>query len=211
MPLILIDDGVRRFIPHDKPLFKAPGVLGVKNEKVESKGPKELPTNQSFATRLAQKTYNRNQNQLSGRQKIIYANEIMSTPVTTLKPSTTLADAWFLIQEHRFRYIPMVNEKESPIGIVSDRNLLRAAMTLGWNVFKKDDEESFNQTVGMHFISPVLTALPQTEIHSISKAMFENHIGAMPIINDQDAVIGIITRSDILRALVHLGPLEIWS
>jgi acetoin utilization protein AcuB len=211
MPLILIDDGVRKFIPNQKPVFQTPGLLGVKNEKIDEEEHKQAPSHQSFAARLAQKNYNQGKNPFKERKKIIYANEIMSSPVTTLPSSTTLAKAWFMIQSHRFRHIPIVNESGAPVGIVSDRDLLKVAMTLDWNIFQEDDPAASNQTVGMHFTSPVLAVLPNTEIHSIAKAMFENHIGAMPIINDQNAVIGIITRSDILRALIHMGPLEIWG
>ena len=211
MPLILIDDGQRRFIPDEKPFFKTPNILGLENKGIKGTGNSSFSAHQSFATKLAQKTYKKSQGQSRERQKIIYANEIMSSPVITLLPSTTLAQAWILIQNHRFRYIPIVNSAGLPLGIVSDRNLLRASMTLGWDVFQEKDPVSSSQTIGKHFTFPVLTALPRTEIHSIAKALFENHIGAMPIINDQNAVIGIITRSDILRALMLFGPLEIWG
>lgn len=208
MPLIWIDDGKRRFIPDEKSMFKAPKVSGIENEKIKGTG---QSGHQSFAARLAQRTYERKQSPAAERHKILYAHEIMSSPVVTLPPSTTLAQAWLLIQDHRFRYIPIVNSAGAPLGIVSDRNLLKSAVTLGWNIFKSDENDTTGQTIGMQFLSPVLTSQPNAEIHSIAKAMFENHIGAMPIINDQNAVIGIITRSDILRALVHLGPLEIWG
>ena len=211
MPLILIDNGERRFIPHDKPVFKTPGILGLENEKIKGKDRSEPQEQQSFAAHLAQKKYEQTQNQSHEHQKIIYASEIMSSPVTTLAPSTTFAQAWHLIQNHRFRYIPIVNPDGSPIGIVSDRNLLKSAMTLGWNIFQEKEAVSLEQTIGKHFTLPVIAGLPRTEVRSIAKALFENHIGAMPIVNDDNAVIGIITRSDILRALMYMRPIEIWG
>lgn len=210
MPLILIDNGERRFINHDKPVLKTPGILGLKNENIKEKESSEPQEHQSFATRLAQTKYKKTQKQTHEHQKIIYASEIMSSPVVTLPPSTTFAQAWQLIQNHRFRYIPVVAPDGSPIGIVSDRNLLKSAMTLGWNIFQEKNSVSLEQTIGKHFSLPVIAGFPRTEIRSIAKALFENHIGAMPIINDHNAVIGIITRSDILRALMYLGPIEIW-
>lgn len=59
--------------------------------------------------------------------------------------------------------------------------------------------------------SKVLTAAPTAEIRFAARVMFEEKIGALPIIEDNGALIGIVTRSDILKALVNLPPLEMWT
>lgn len=135
----------------------------------------------------------------------------MTSPVITLPLSTTLTEAWAMIRDHRFRHIPIVNSEGYPVGILSDRNLLRAAVTLGRDIGRSDDAGDPVQTLGNMVAAPVLTALPHTNIHQIAKTLLEEHIGAMPIINDENRIIGIITRSDILRALIHLGPLDLWG
>ena len=40
--------------------------------------------------------------------------------------------------------------------------------------------------------------------------MFKERIGAMPIVDDQGTLVGILTRSDILRVLVNKAPLQLW-
>ncbi|GAB4268157.1 MAG: hypothetical protein Kow0029_03310 [Candidatus Rifleibacteriota bacterium] len=210
MPLILIENGERQFIPPNEPLIKAHKVTETVNENIEGYKA-ERPGNQSFAAKLAQKTYERKLRPPPERKNIIYAYEIMSSPVLTLAATSTLSEAWHMILDHRFRHIPIVNSSKVPLGMLSDRNLLKLAMTMGLNVFNSSEVESKKHTVGEHFLSPVLTAAPNAEIHLIAKAMFENHIGATPIINEQNSIIGIITRSDILRAFVHLGPIELWA
>ena len=56
----------------------------------------------------------------------------------------------------------------------------------------------------------VLVASPDTEIREVAKILFEHRIGAMPVISSSERLVGIITRSDILRTLVNRAPLELW-
>jgi CBS domain-containing protein len=41
--------------------------------------------------------------------------------------------------------------------------------------------------------------------------LFEQHISAIPIISNDDLPIGIVTRSDILQAIIKNAPLEMWA
>jgi len=208
MPFIWIDHGMRRNIPVEEPKLNSPNVIAMENQKIHT--PPESG-HKSFAARLAQRSYDKGQHHLPERQKFIQAHEIMSSPVITALPSTTLPEAWHLIDNHRFRHIPIVDPVGSLLGMLSDRNILRSAATFGWDILKDDESENPEQTIGKLFSAPVLTALPHAEIHQIAQTLLDKHIGAMPIINVNNQVIGIITRSDILRALVHLAPLEWWG
>ena len=57
----------------------------------------------------------------------------------------------------------------------------------------------------------MLSAHPDTEIRLIARTMFEQKIGAMPILSEEDdSMVGILTRSDILRTVVNRAPFELW-
>ncbi|MFZ2960894.1 MAG: CBS domain-containing protein [Candidatus Ozemobacteraceae bacterium] len=207
MPFIWINKGIRTPSVED-PEIKTPKIFAIKNEKVQSQ---TLPGDTSFASRLAQHKYRQVQHALPEPHKVILAHEIMSSPVITLPLSATLSQAWALIRNNRFRHIPIVNSEGFPVGILSDRNLLREVVALGRDIDRRDDVGDPTPTIENLVSEAILTALPQTEIQKIAKTLFEHHIGAMPIIDEQNRLVGIITRSDILRALVHLGPLELWT
>jgi CBS domain-containing protein len=40
--------------------------------------------------------------------------------------------------------------------------------------------------------------------------MFNYHLGAVPITDELEKVVGLITRSDILRGMIKFGPTELW-
>jgi CBS-domain-containing membrane protein len=57
----------------------------------------------------------------------------------------------------------------------------------------------------------VLAATSTTEICEIAQVMLDEHEGAIPIFDSPPHLVGILTTSDILRAIVHRSPLELWT
>ena len=52
--------------------------------------------------------------------------------------------------------------------------------------------------------------VPETEIRLIADVLIKERIGAMPIVDEKEKLVGIVTRSDILRTVVK-APLELWT
>lgn len=50
-----------------------------------------------------------------------------------------------------------------------------------------------------------------TEIREIAHVMLDEQINAIPILDSSRHQIGILTTSDILRAIAHRNPLELWT
>ncbi|MCB0332310.1 MAG: CBS domain-containing protein [Bdellovibrionales bacterium] len=130
------------------------------------------------------------------RQKALIASQIMSTPVETLHKADPVEKASKLFQERRFRHVPVVMKGGVLIGIVSDRDFF--------------SHKNNNTRVEKIMTTNVLSARPTTEIRYIAQVLFEERIGAMPIVEEGGKLVGIITRSDILRTVVNQAPLELW-
>lgn len=149
------------------------------------------------------------------RVPAILAEQIMVNPIITLTPNATITQAWKLFRERRFRHIPVLTEKNSIYGIISDRSLLRYAAVTGRTPPYGDDSPEAKTLITDNTATPlvktkVITATPDTEIRLIARVLFEQHIGVMPIVTHNGHLIGIITRSDILRTLINHAPLELW-
>ena len=116
-------------------------------------------------------------------------------------------EAWRLITAKRFRHVPIVNGEQVLVGILSDRDLLRALASR--------ERETITQWEGVRVASimhtDVLSATPDTEIREVARVLFEERIGCMPIVDSAARVVGLVTRSDVLRALLVHAPLELWS
>lgn len=139
------------------------------------------------------------------------AGDLMTSPVVFLTPEDTVADAWDLVRERRFRHIPILEGLEDPehqrlVGIISDRDLLRVAGTP--EHLPKDDVGERPLRTLMR--SPVYSAAPDTPVREVAHVMFHEHVGSMPVCDAEGALVGILTRSDVLRALLADGPLNLW-
>lgn len=116
------------------------------------------------------------------------AREIMSSPVRTIDPETTVDRA----REQMLRYghsgFPVV-EGDRLVGIISRRDLEKAAHHgLGHAPVK-----------GYMNRSP-LVAEPSMPVKKLQQIMIDNNVGRLPVL-EEEAIVGIVTRTDVLRNL----------
>jgi CBS domain-containing protein len=137
---------------------------------------------------------------------VFHASSIMSSPVLMVDPEISVNEAWIKFQEKKVHHMPVVTEKGEIVGIVSDRDLLKHLIINDGVV-----ETSRNAAVGDIMSTDVIATTPLTDIRRIAKVMLDNHIGAMPVVNPDGSIAGIITRSDILYAIIHQPELKLWA
>jgi acetoin utilization protein AcuB len=124
---------------------------------------------------------------------LLFASQIMSSPVTTLPMDAKVEEAKMLFLDKRFRHIPILGHRQQLVGIISDRDVLKT--------FSASESYS-NLTVSEIMVEKVLTGNLQTEIRFAAKVMLDEKVGALPIVDPTSEVIGIITRTDLIRAMV---------
>lgn len=148
-------------------------------------------------------------NQLSSKPYAVTAEDIMSSPVITLRPSATLRDAFAQFKEYNIRHFPVVSSEEKLVGIISERDVLRclAGFTDGYQAGK---EYLLNDEIRKMMKGRVLAASMDTDIRHIARLFVEQGIGAMPIVTDV-CLKGIITRSDVLSAVMRYYTIELWA
>lgn len=147
--------------------------------------------------REAQKRYGE-QRVHKARKPVLIAQQVMTRPAECIALDMPIREARELMQKKRFRHLPVISREGKLTGIVSDRDLLREGETPSRLIFQCMSNR-------------VLTATPETPIRQIAEAFLHNRIGALPIVDEEHRVIGIITTTDILRAIVQNAPLELWA
>ncbi|MDX8409584.1 MAG: CBS domain-containing protein, partial [Mariprofundales bacterium] len=138
-----------------------------------------------------------------------HARQVMTAPVVLVSAQASLKEAFNLFRQHAFRHLPVVADDGVLIGIVSDRDIFHCICPLdaegGCCTMAQQQRE-----VADVMQDRVLTAVVDTDARTIARLFVERHIGAVPIM-EEHAVVGIITRSDILRAVMHNLALESWA
>lgn len=140
------------------------------------------------------------------RRVLLYARDIMSTPVVTIQSSESIYEGLHIMRMRRYRHLPVVLDSQVLVGVLSDRDVLKFMSERG-----SDPIRDMHSTVKDVMASEVIAAAPDAEIREIARVMFEDHIGSVPVVSPEGKVEGIVTRSDILRALMRNAPLELWG
>lgn len=117
----------------------------------------------------------------------------MTRDVVTVEPSTTIAEALDLARSHEIRHLPVVDGTRL-VGVVTDRDL---RLALG------ADGSPGEATVTDIMTSPAVISPPDTPVEVAAQMLIENRIGCLPVVEDE-ALVGILTESDLLRAFVEL-------
>ncbi len=145
---------------------------------------------------------------------MLLVRDWMTRKLVTLSPEASVGEALTLCRERRIRHIPILEEGRL-VGIVSDRDLRDASPALG-------DAERASALqkirVGDVMTREVSTADPQDSIENVAQEMYELKIGSLPVVAEapvvdeglavaEEELLGIVTSSDVMRALVTLAGL----
>jgi CBS domain-containing protein len=134
----------------------------------------------------------------------VQARQVMSSPVVTVRPGTTVRDAAALLLEHRITAAPVLDGTGGLVGIVSEGDLVghRFGHDPRSHVRPVEDEPAGPRTVGEVMTTTVVTLGPSADAADLAATMLAADVRSIPIV-DGDAVLGIVSRRDLLRTLVR--------
>jgi CBS domain-containing protein len=110
-------------------------------------------------------------------------------PVITIRPEQTVREAVTVIAKHGIGALVVVDETRRPIGIVTERHIIRRLA---------EDTAILSRAVGEIMTTNLVTATPQDELAAVIRMMTERGIRHVPII-DGGELAGIVSSGDVLR------------
>ena len=143
---------------------------------------------------------------------------LMTAEVVSVERSTPVLDVARLMVEHAISGIPVV-ESGRVIGMVTERDIVAQEMEMDAPaygtfldaVFKfpwdKSDEELrliLATTAGELMSSEVVTVSPTTTVRDAAGLMYKRRLNPLPVVDEQGRLIGIVSRSDIIRLLTEM-------
>jgi CBS domain-containing protein len=125
----------------------------------------------------------------------------MSSPVRTISPNTHLEDARRIINAESIRHLP-VTENGNLVGVITRRGLLRIDLSALDDGIFRSEVNLKEETVGGIMTRNPITTIPDALLPKAARVMLENKITCLPVVDDKHEMIGIITSSDIFRAII---------
>jgi CBS domain-containing protein len=133
----------------------------------------------------------------------ITVGELMSKPVVTVKPETTIEALAALMTAHDFNAFPVVSDAGALLGLVSRLDLF-CVYLLPYARFIPSLAETWVSSVGAIMSRGVIALYPSEPAIKAMALMVEHRIRTIPIVTDAVAgtvVLGIVTRRDLTAAL----------
>ena len=142
------------------------------------------------------------------------ARTIMSSPVITIEPRTTIHAAVEKLLQARLSALPVVNDKGELLGIVSESDLLHR-IEIGtqktrpaWLAFLLGPGPSATDYTQAHarYVDEIMTPDPycieaDAGLDDVVKAMEQHKVHRLPVMSN-GRLVGIVSRADLLRALI---------
>ena len=132
---------------------------------------------------------------------------LMTSHPVCVTPGTSLAAAMVLMDEHDVRHLPVLDDDDRLVGVISDRDLLAAT---GWLTSPADGERKQADHVYDVMHSELTLAEPHDTVVTASVAFTVQRIGCMPVV-DGEELVGILTEIDMLMAywrMCHDGGMD---
>lgn len=204
MPIILAVNGVVETYPI-KP-------VGPRIARAESAGEREHHGQQSasldHSALAAQTAYQQQSIEPPHLKPAVLARDLMSTPVLSLPSDSTLLDAWASMSQHGYHHIPVTSMHDTLVGMVSYRDLLHHVPEL---ITSADQRQASRRRLAEIMTARVISATPVTEIREIARVMLDERIHAVPILDPNRRLVGILASRDLLQGIANHGPLELWT
>ena len=145
------------------------------------------------------------------RHPLSRVTDVMSRGVITVSAEAPILDAWQLLTDKGVSQAPAVDANGLLVGLLTraellqpDRLPLPGANALVWHAL-------LAQPVASVMWTPVPAVAGETDIRMVARVLLDTHLPGLPVVDDAGLVTGFVSRTDILRAVVHDPPLDLWS
>ncbi len=128
----------------------------------------------------------------------------MSHNPITITNDTTVLDALDLMNKRKVRRLPILDGKGRLVGIVSDKDLLRATPSPATTLAVYEIPEALQKlTVEKVMTRKVVTVTEETTLEEAACILLDKRIGGLPVMRGE-TLVGIITETDMFKSLLTL-------
>ncbi len=142
----------------------------------------------------------------------MHVEDVMKKDVLAIKKFETIVSAANILSEKNISGLPVVDNDNKVVGIVTQADILSIVGVskdpsvkdlLKHLLGEKLPEQRMGDIVGDIMTSPVATIRPDASIAEAVQAMAEKKIRRLCVVDSKSKLIGLITRADILRAVLR--------
>ncbi len=140
----------------------------------------------------------------------VHVGEVMTKEVIAVKKEDDIHEAARLLSENRVSGLPVVDVGNLVIGVISEADILSTTGMREGHTFKDIlrhvlgeplPERRRGNAVGDIMSSPAITTRADADISEVARILDDKRIKRLPVVDEGNRLIGIISRADIVRAM----------
>ncbi|MFT3958386.1 MAG: CBS and ACT domain-containing protein [Desulfovibrio sp.] len=133
----------------------------------------------------------------------------MQTKVISIPPTATLLQCRKLFKEHKINRLPVVDASNIVVGLISSSDVRSFApnKSTGLEIIELLEIMSETRVRDVMVVDPVTITYKST-IEQAAKRMIDRHVACLPVVNDEEKLVGIITGWDVFKALLDISGAE---
>jgi CBS domain-containing protein len=175
------------------------------SELVHTSTPVDVPHRSALAA------YSQTTKMEMPRHPLTHVGAIMSSAVTTIADNATVEQAWQTLSEKQMGQAPVVDAHGMLVGLLTRADLMRPERLPGPESHALVWRALLLQKVVDIMWTPVPSVAPGTDIRRLARVLLDSGLPGLPVVDEQGQVVGFVSRSDILRAVVADPPLDLWT
>jgi acetoin utilization protein AcuB len=125
---------------------------------------------------------------------------MMQVNTVTIHAEETIGTALKLLLEKDVRYLPVVDDNDNLLGLVTDREVKDASPSI---FHQNEHPEDFEKPVSTIMKNAVFTAHPLDIAEELSTIFYEHNISCIPVLED-NKLVGLVTEREMLHAFIQL-------
>jgi CBS domain-containing protein len=134
--------------------------------------------------------------------------DVMTTDVVVARRSTPFKEVVRLMEERHVGSLPVVDDDGVEVlGVVSEADLLVKEQGLDRKPKRRgrraESGKAHALVAGDAMTSPAITLRPETSLHEAARVMHERRLKHIPVVDRQGRLVGIVSRSDVLRVFLR--------
>lgn len=143
------------------------------------------------------------------RQPLSLVRQLMSRRLVSVRSGVSLRRAWGVLTRAGVGQAPVLGPQGEVMGLITRADLLRGLSDdlsqIGEVTLRLD------QPVDEVMWTPVPAAQEETPVREAAQLMMDLGLPGLPVVDETGHALAFVSRSDLLRALTHEPPLDLWS
>ncbi|MBK7455962.1 MAG: CBS domain-containing protein [Anaerolineales bacterium] len=155
--------------------------------------PSRIRTEQEIHGRRGRPITDQDAHEINRVEELSYdlkIHEVMTKDLHTARPEMSLSDMLEMLRINRISGAPVM-EDDKLVGVISIEDIVRA--------MQRND---LTETVGQYMTRELVTVASYDSIFKAMQTFAESHVGRLPVVNEENKLVGMITKGDITRGVL---------